>query len=58
LQIQQSVSQGITEYSAALAMLMEIYGFNAQVASLILGDPKKIKPQSQGKQFEQQPVQQ
>lgn len=42
LQIQQSVSQGITQYAAGLALLMEIYGFDDATARAILGNPKKV----------------
>lgn len=41
LQIQESVSRGITQYSAAVTLLKEIYGFDDKVAKAILGTPKK-----------------
>lgn len=43
LQIQASVSQGITQYSAALALLGEIYGFDDATSRKILGSKKDIK---------------
>lgn len=39
LAIQQGVSSGTTSRSAAIAMLIEIYGFTAQVAQEMLGEP-------------------
>jgi hypothetical protein len=42
LSIQDSVSKGITDYSAAVTLLFEIYGFNEATAKAILGTPKKI----------------
>jgi len=42
LGIQESVAQGITQYSAGLALLQEIYGFDDTTARAILGDPKRI----------------
>jgi hypothetical protein len=41
LAIQDSVSKGITDYSAAVTLLFEIYGFNEATAKAILGSPKK-----------------
>lgn len=43
LQIQASVSAGITDYNAAITLLYEIYGFDEPTAKRILGTPKKIK---------------
>jgi hypothetical protein len=42
LAIQTSVSQGITDYDAAITLLYEIYGFDDKTARAILGKPKKI----------------
>lgn len=39
LAIQASVQSGTTDYSAALATLIEIYGFNKETAITILGTP-------------------
>jgi hypothetical protein len=39
LQIQESVSQGLTQRSAALALLREIYGIEGAKAEEILGNP-------------------
>jgi len=41
LQIQQSVSQGITQRDAALTLLQTIYGFDMNQAENILGSPIK-----------------
>lgn len=43
LEIQSSVAQGITDYSAALTILYEIYGFNENTARSILGTPAKAQ---------------
>lgn len=43
LQIQQSVANGITQYSAAVALMNEIFGFDESVAKQILGNEKEIK---------------
>lgn len=43
IQIQTSVSQGITDYNAAVTMLYEIYGFEENIAKQLLGNPKKQK---------------
>lgn len=43
LSIQQSVASGITDYTAAIALLYEIYGFDNATAKRILGNPKKAK---------------
>ncbi len=40
LQIQDSVSKGITGYESGVAMLVEIYGFKQDVARKMLGNPK------------------
>jgi hypothetical protein len=42
LQIQQSVSQGVTQRSAAIALLREIYGIEGEKAESILGNPIEI----------------
>jgi len=39
IQIQQSVSAGITTYDSAVAMLENIYGYNNETAKLLLGEP-------------------
>ncbi len=41
LEIQASVSQGITDYDAAISLLYEIFGFDDATARRILGNPKK-----------------
>jgi hypothetical protein len=41
LAIQASVAQGVTDYSAAVALLNEIFGFDEVVAKKILGTPTK-----------------
>ena len=43
LEIQKSVSAGITEYTAALAILDLIYGIGEADAKRILGNPKPVK---------------
>lgn len=42
LEIQKSVSEGITQYEAALTLLNEIYGFDEVVGSKLLGNKNKI----------------
>jgi len=42
LEIQRSVSTGITDRDAAIALLVEIYGFTTEQASNIIGNPKPI----------------
>jgi hypothetical protein len=39
LQIQQSVSSGLTQYDAAIEILIDIYGYSAEQARKILGEP-------------------
>lgn len=39
LGIQQSVSQGLTDFESAITILMEIYGFDRSVSSALLGKP-------------------
>ena len=39
LQIQQSVSKQLTDYSAAVIILQEIFGFSEEIAKKILGTP-------------------
>lgn len=50
LQIQKSVTDGVTDYDAAINLLMEIYGFTLEVAQKILGDrdalEKKLSEQN------------
>lgn len=41
IQIQQSVSAGITTYESAVAMLENIYGYNNETAKMLLGQPKE-----------------
>lgn len=41
LDIQKSVSEGITEREAGLTMLQEIFGFSPETAEKILGEPKE-----------------
>lgn len=43
VKIQESVSKGITEREAGIALLIEIYGFSNDVATKLLGDPKPIE---------------
>jgi len=43
LGIQQSVSSGTTQYSAAVKLLNEIFGFDDSTAKKILGSEKEIK---------------
>ena len=43
LEIQSSVSKGITDRDAAIALLREIYGFTDQQAAAIIGNPKPIQ---------------
>jgi hypothetical protein len=45
LQIQESVAQGLTQRSAALALLREIYGIEGEKAEQILGNPIEISVQ-------------
>lgn len=45
LAIQESVANGITDYSAAIETLMLIYGFSNQEAVSILGNPDNIRTQ-------------
>lgn len=40
LGIQQSVSQGLTDFESAITILMEIYGFDRAVSSALLGKPE------------------
>ena len=42
LSVQQSVSQGLTDYESAITILMEIYGFNRLVSESLLGIPKEL----------------
>lgn len=51
LEIQASVSQGITDYNAAIALLDEIFGFDEATAKRILGTPKKQTIQIQQPQL-------
>lgn len=43
LEIQSSVSKGITDRDAAIALLREIYGFTDAQAAAIIGNPKPIQ---------------
>ena len=43
LEIQRSVSTGITQRDAAIALLVEIYGFSNEQASNIIGNPTPIQ---------------
>ena len=40
LSIQASVSAGTTDYSAGIAIIVNIYGFSEEVAKKLLGTPK------------------
>lgn len=40
LGIQQSVSQGLTDFESAITILTEIYGFTRGIASALLGKPE------------------
>lgn len=40
LAIQQSVSEGTTDKEAGVAMIMNIYGYDEETATAMLGDPK------------------
>jgi hypothetical protein len=42
LEVQRSVAQGITDPEAAIALLYEIYGFDRETASKIVGTPKPV----------------
>lgn len=42
LQIQASVAAGVTDYTAAITLLYEIYGFPDKTAKKLLGKPKKV----------------
>ncbi len=44
LEIQKSVAQGITDRDAAIALLIEIYGFSEEQAVNVVGTPKAIPP--------------
>jgi len=44
IEIQQSVASGVTDPESAVALLMEIYGFNQDIATRIIGTPKPIVP--------------
>lgn len=44
LEIQKSVAQGITDRDAAIALLIEIYGFTEEQAVNVVGTPKAIPP--------------
>jgi len=41
LQIQQSVSQGLTQYDAGIEILKDIYGYDEEQAKKMLGEPVK-----------------
>jgi hypothetical protein len=42
IQIQQSVTSGITDYTAAVIMIQKIYGFDEETSKQLLGTPKII----------------
>jgi hypothetical protein len=46
LQIQQSVANGVTDYSAAISLLGVIYGIEEQTARQILGTPKPAESET------------
>ena len=50
LEIQKSVAEGITDRDAAIALLIEIYGFTEEQAINVVGTPKiiDINAQSRG----------
>jgi len=43
LDIQSSVSKGITDKDAAINLLVQIYGFDAEAAEKMIGNPKPIQ---------------
>ena len=43
LDIQSSVSKGITDKDAAINLLIQIYGFDAESAEKMIGNPKPIQ---------------
>lgn len=51
LEIQSSVASGITDYSSAITLLFEIYGFSEKTAKKLLGTPKKKLIQQQNNSF-------
>jgi len=42
LQVQQSVSDGVTDYDGAVAIVVEVYGFDIEIAKMILGDKDEL----------------
>jgi hypothetical protein len=50
LEIQRSVTEGITDYDAAINLLMEIYGYSKQTAISILGDRGVLEKKLKSKQ--------
>ncbi len=58
LAIQSSVQAGTTDYTAALATLIEIYGFTPEVAAVILGTPNTNNNGQNGNNQEPQGVNQ
>lgn len=42
LAIQQAVSQGLSDYNSAVALLEEIFGFTNEIAKQVLGTPKIV----------------
>jgi hypothetical protein len=40
MQIQQSVSQGLTDVESAIVIISEIFGFSFELARQMLGTPK------------------
>jgi len=57
LSIQNSVANKITEYSAGVAMLVEIYGFDEETAKRVLGSEKKQQPNTNQQVNETQNIQ-
>ncbi len=41
LQVQESYSNGNTDYNSAITIFIEIYGFTREVADALLGSPEK-----------------
>ena len=44
LELQKSVSEGTTDVDSAVRIVVEIYGFEEEVAKKIIGNPKEIAP--------------
>lgn len=43
LEVQKSVAEGITQYEAGIAILMDIYGFDDPTARKLLGEPVDLR---------------